>query len=325
MRRRLWLCASAALLAACSRPERARESLVEASSERAPRLEETFWKTWGDGQAEMNGYSLTYPRYGQRREGSAVAIFVTETFSNRLRVKADPGRHPDSDQFPVMKLNLVKDFQTGVYDYNTMLSAFVGLAPVNERPAGAAVKLSYSSQEWCGQVYQQLLFDAAKIRSMQHSYFDGEADRQADLDYPAAGLSEDALLLWARGMAGPVLQPGESRSVPFLISLETARLKHVPLVWTRATLGRSAGTTQVATPAGRFEAATFTARLAGGRTIIVRVEAPPPHRIVGWETSDGEEAQLLGSARMKYWQMNQVGAEDSLRKLGLKRAAPAGR
>ena len=80
------------------------------------------------------GYDLVFPRYGQPRHGVAVTIFVTETFSNTLRVKADPGKHPSSDRFPVMKLNLVEDFQTGIYDYNLMTSTFVALAPVNERP-----------------------------------------------------------------------------------------------------------------------------------------------------------------------------------------------
>ena len=56
-----------------------------------------FWAFWGDGKAELDGYALTEPRYGQLREGTAVAIFVTEDFSDSLRVKADPGKHPPAD------------------------------------------------------------------------------------------------------------------------------------------------------------------------------------------------------------------------------------
>ena len=82
-----------------------------------------FWDVWGDGKAELAAYDLTYPRYGESREGVAVTIFVTETFSDSMRVKADPGLHPKSDEFPVMKLNLVEDFPTGIYDYNLMTSA----------------------------------------------------------------------------------------------------------------------------------------------------------------------------------------------------------
>ncbi len=51
-----------------------------------------FWSHWGDGKAELDGYALTQPRYGELREGTAVLIFVTEDFSDSLtRVKADPG------------------------------------------------------------------------------------------------------------------------------------------------------------------------------------------------------------------------------------------
>jgi len=99
-----------------------------------------------------------------------VTIFVTETFSNALRVKADPGKHPAQDEVPVLKLNLVEDFPTGVYDYNLMSSSFVALTPVNERPAGAPLKVSFSSQEWCGHVWQQMLFDSRAVRLTAHSY-----------------------------------------------------------------------------------------------------------------------------------------------------------
>src|SRR5678815_4531164 len=87
-----------------------------------------FWQHWGDGKA--------------------VLIFVTEDFSDSLRVKADPGKHPASDVYPVLKLNFVRDFQTGVYDYNVMTSTFLktesGFAPA---------KVSFSAQEWCGHTY----------------------------------------------------------------------------------------------------------------------------------------------------------------------------
>ena len=89
----------ASLLVLLSRPARSAAS--------RPRAQD-FWKHWGDGQAELNGYRLTQPRYGARRAGSAVLIFVTEDFSDSLRVKADPGKHPATDVYPVMKLNFVR-------------------------------------------------------------------------------------------------------------------------------------------------------------------------------------------------------------------------
>ena len=93
---------------------------IAVSAASLPSYDQAFWSIWGDGQAELAGYDLTIPRYNQPRRGVAVTIFVTETFSNSARVKSDPGKHPPSDEFPVMKSNLVKDYQTGIgCDYFT--------------------------------------------------------------------------------------------------------------------------------------------------------------------------------------------------------------
>lgn len=109
-------------------------------------MDRTFWSDWGDGQAEISAYELTYPRYGALRSGVAVAIFVTEPFSYEARVKADPGKHAPGDVFPVIKLNLVQDFQTGIYDYNEQTSSYLSLRSLNS-PAATSTKVSFSSQE----------------------------------------------------------------------------------------------------------------------------------------------------------------------------------
>jgi hypothetical protein len=293
-------------------------SCALAADSPAPTFDDTFWQRWGDGNAELAGYDLVQPRYGQKREGVAVTVFVTETFSNSLRVKSDPGKHPESDEFPVMKLNLVEDFPTGIYDYNLMTSTFVALKAVNGRPAGSPTKISFSSQEWCGNVYAQALFDATAVRHESHSYFDGEADRQESLAYPEGGTAEDALLLWARGFTAPLLKPGESRSVDMMKSLKTARLLHQPVTWQKAKLTRGAQAQKVKVPAGTFDVEVRSVAIEGGRTWTFYVELAEPRRVVKWEASDGEEAQLLASDRMKYWQMNGKGFESSLAKLGLK-------
>jgi len=283
---------------------------------------DAFWKRWGDGKAELAGYDLTFPRYGELRHGMAVAVFVTETFSNSLRVKSDPGKHPASDEFPVMKLNLVQDFSTGIYDYNLMTSAFVALAPVNGRPAGAATKIAFSAQEWCGQVYAEALFDNAAARLTSHSYFDGEADRSETLSVADDALDGDALLLWARGFAVPVVAPGGRREVSLVRSLKTARLRHQPVVVDRATLSYSSGPTKLTVPSGTFDADRRTVEIAGGATWTIWVEAAEPHRILQWETSDGEKASMLGSDRLEYWKMHSEADIGALAHLGLKPRPP---
>lgn len=315
----------ALILGACRQHEDAAKSEAKspAQSKAATRpsvYDAAFWRTWGDGQAELAAYDLTYPRYREQRRGVAVAIYVTETFSNTARVKSDRGNHPPSDEFPVMKLNLVRDFQTGVYDYNLMTSVFLALAPVNGRPEGLPAKVSFSSQEWCGHVYSQALFDEKRARFISHSYFDSEADQSKDLSYSAETSSEDALQMWARGMAWPFLKPGEQKEVAAVRSLETVRLNHVPAEVEKLQLSVSAEPQTVKVPAGTFE--TEVRRVVDGSLVrTFYVERAVPHRIVKWETSAGESAEMLKSARMKYWQLNRNAGEQALKELGLTRRA----
>jgi hypothetical protein len=278
-----------------------------------------FWSHWGDGRAELSGYRLMQPRYGAARPGTAVLIFVTEDFSDSLRVKADPGQHPASDVYPVLKLNAVRDFQTGIYDYNVMTSVFARVA------AGWPVaKVSFSSQEWCGQVWHQLLPRGGSVAGISHSYFDGEADGTEKLAEPADGVIEDVLPILVRGWGSAFLAPGTSRTVSLLPSLLRARLEHRPLAWGRATVSAAAAATSAAVPAGTFQVRRWTvARADGGPVTTYDVELASPHRLVAWATSDGEKAELLGSERLAYWKMNGPGGEQALEKLGLRVPATA--
>jgi len=288
-----------------------------AALESGPVYDDAFWAHWGDGRGELSAYDLVTPRYGAPRRGIAVAIFVTETFSNEDRVKADRGRHSKRDEFPVMKLNLIEDFATGIYDYHLLTSAFVSLAPVNSRAAGAPTKLSFSAQEWCGHTYAQMLFDHRYVRYTGHSYFDGEADSSSAFLVPANAQAEDALMSWARGFAAPVVAAGDSAEVPVTGSLRVARHTHQPLAIAPARFRRSASPERVTVPAGTFEADVAGVTLADGRAWTFWVERAAPNRIVRWSCSDGEHAELLGSDRLVYWEMNAPGGEAALAKLGL--------
>ncbi len=278
-----------------------------------PVFGQDFWAHWGDGKAELNGYRLTQPRYGQSRSGTAVLIFVTEDFSDSSRVKADPGKHPASDVYPVLKLNVVRDFQTGIYDYNTMTSVFARAS------AGwPLAKVSFSSQEWCGHVWHQITPRGGKLEGLFHSYFDGEADGKDDLALPKDGVFEDALPILLRGWNGVYLKPGESRTVPFLPSLFRSRMAHKPLAWGKATITRAAAPVDVRVPAGTFKAVTFTVAEEGGAKSTYAFEFVPPFRLLRWSSDAGDDAVLLGSSRQSYWKLNGPGGERYLKELGLK-------
>jgi hypothetical protein len=267
-----------------------------------PARADGFWKDWGDGQAELDGYALTQPRYGESRRGQAVMIFVTEEFSDALRVKADPGQHPKSDLVPVLKLNFVRDFQTGIYDYNTMVSTWVRTEFKPDAP-WPLYKLVLSSTEWCGSVYSQWLARNGRLEGVSHSYFDGEADQTASLPIPPGGVAEDQVPILVRGLRGDWLTDGESRTVPFLPSSLRARLLHKPQAWGEATISR--------------KGFVYTVAEKGGDTIAWTVDAAPPHRILSWKSSSGEAGRLTGWARLKYWELHREGDEKLLRKLGL--------
>lgn len=279
-----------------------------------------FWNHWGDGRAEISSYDLTIDRYGAKRSGTAVSIFVTENFSETDRVKADPGRRPQSDEFPVMKLNLVQDFPTGVYDYNMMTSVFTSLAPHHGQSGGAVSKVSFSSQEWCGHVYQQALFSADQVRATSHSYFGGEADESIKLstpDAPGGAIAEESLWSWARGWAVPILAPGEAVEVACFRSLQEARLDHRPLAWRTARLVRGDATSSLTVPAGTFQVVRHRAEIEGGPTWEFWVESAAPHKIVRWTTSGGQLGEMVGSERLAYWNRNGKGEERGLSSFGL--------
>lgn len=284
---------------------------------------EQFARHWHDGRAELAGYDLWFPRYGELRRGTSVAIFVTEPFDSKRHIKPEDPKRGDTE---VIKLNLVQDFATGIYDYNLMTSAFVATRATGKRPPGSILKISFSAQEWCGHVYAQARFSTRGVRFDSHSYFEGEGDERRELSYPgelgSPVLSEDALLLWARGLAGPNVVAGGLVVVPLLRSLAHVRLSHTALSWERAELSQEATPQTIEVPAGRFEVMQRHATLrrdGGGETRWdFAVEKAYPHRIVRFARDDGLRAELTGSTRVPYWQLNGNGKQALLSRLGLR-------
>jgi hypothetical protein len=284
------------------------------SSARAPAgslppsvADDAFWKTWGDGQAELDGYRLQTPRYGTIRRGEAVQIWVTETFTEGHRVKSDGG-HPD--EFPVLKLNDVRHFQTGFYDYHVLTSVFQRLD--GKDPVGRPTKVSLSVQEWCGHVYEEWVGMDGFFRRVRHSYFDGENDLDARVDLPADGQLGDAGAFVARGLPA-ALPDGE---VDWIQTAWDSRVAHAEPAWTRATWSRGpAG--DVTVPAGTFRAIPVTVTPREGIGTTWYVEEAPPRRIVKWTRPNGEIAELTGSIRAPYWDRNDEGYETLRAELGL--------
>jgi hypothetical protein len=187
-----------------------------------------FWATWGDGKAELDGYTLTQPRYGEPRDGKAVMIFVNEDHSTKERVKieGDASQVPAKEKYPVLKLNFVRNFQTGIYTYHILSSVFCRIDD-NFQPS----KISVSVQEWCGHVYHQLLIDHRRAEETLHSYFGGEADQTHTHRIPQNVLYEDTIPVLIRELQGPWFAPGQTQEFACGPSLLGLRLLHKPFEW----------------------------------------------------------------------------------------------
>ncbi len=283
----------------------------------------SFESWWRDGRAEMNGYTFRVNRYGEERKGEAVMIFVTEPFSLSMRVKVDdPSAKPD-DTVDVLKLNFVRDFQTGIYDYNTMTSLF------SKSSDFSPLKISFSSAEWCGHVYDELLFGNAKIDERFFSYFEGESSER-ELARPEGGITEEELYILLRGLRGAYLEPGRSRTVPFLPEAFYRRLVHQPAEWTKAVISRSSAGEKVTVAAGDFRVDRFKVQVESGRVGEFRVESEYPHRIITWTWTDAGESpqkrlgggsfsgELMGSDRLAYWKLHGEADAAALSKMGLR-------
>ena len=245
-------------------------------------LSKKFKNYWYGGTAEISSYKLNQARYGEKREGTAVLIYVTEDFLPEIQVKAD---NQNPSNIPVLKLNATKNFNTGIYPYSIMQSTFYPVAN-NQH----ALKVSSSMQEWCGHVYAQIN-NKSQFEIMSHSYFQGEADENFKLDKTV--LENE---LWTQLRINPKsLHVGNLKIIP---SLEFLRMKHkkIKAYNANATLTNS----------------TYTLTYDGlDRTLIIDFNSKFPYDILGWKENFKSGAKImettaskLKTIRSPYWQKN---------------------
>jgi hypothetical protein len=283
------------------------EAAVESAS---PYMKtDEFAQQWFQGKAELTSYELEQARYGRIHKGRAVLIYVTEDFLTDRHVKLDspPNGRPHAT---VLKLNLTKNFNTGIYPYSMMTSVFTPLDL-----ASPSYKVSSSSQEWCGHTFTQLnLDDAGGYDVEQRSYFESEGDTL----YNVKGtILEDEI--WTRLRLNPHgLPTGKVMVVPGTMS---ARLRHTDLqpVPANASLRLSEST----------GAATYTVDYNNGeRVLAIEFEDRFPYAILGWTETYrdgwGANAQMLTTRAVRrksimsdYWRHHTP--EDTVlqRELGL--------
>jgi hypothetical protein len=288
LRKLIWTTCLSGLLLSCNSSEKETLALRTANPTKSESvttrtLSEDFKNYWYAGTAEITSYALSQERYGELREGTAVNIFVTEDFLPKVQVKAD---RPSPNTIPVLKLNSIKKYLTGIYPYSVMTSSF---SPV--RTKDHALKVTHSMQEWCGQVYMQLNHDQ-NFKIQSHSYFEGEADQEIVL--PKTLLESD---LWSTIRINPEELPmGELTILP---SFEYFRMSHQPISPHTATANLVQGDS----------ISTYTLSYMDlNRELKIYFSSSFPYTIERWEEKHANglttTAEKLKRMRSAYWSKN---------------------
>jgi hypothetical protein len=246
---------------------------------------------WYSGKAELTGYKLEQNRYGEIRNGHSVMVFVTEPFSAKKQVKLDyPNQAEDTDNIPVLKLNALRKFKTGVYDYSMMNSVFT---PVSLDKHPHTLKLTCSAQDWCGHSFTQLNYRDEGYQLQEFSYFESEGDKSKNLG--------DALLedeIFTRLRINPASLPTES--VELIPGLFFSRTAHVKLKPKKARISFKSDK----------EASTqcIIEYLHLDRTVKIDFGIEFPHEILSWEEIDNGKTTVRAtkakSIRSPYWERN---------------------
>lgn len=155
-------------------------------------------------------------RYGEEPKGEEVMIFMTEGFSKRKQVKFENPTDAVKNAMKVMKLNLSRDFVTGVYPYHTFLSVFTLVYADLNSP-----KIKASVTEWCGQSFIQLNSKNNKYLVKLFSYFESGGYQELSV----SAMAQDEIFNLIR--INPDLFPtGHLKLIPSLIY---NRFTHHPL------------------------------------------------------------------------------------------------
>jgi len=243
-----------------------------------------FQDYWYQGKAEISTYDVVQERYGETRSAEQVSVYVTEDFSKKKQVKLDDATSAGDDRVPVLKLNTLRRFRTGIYDYSIMSSAF---SPVDGSPA---LKTTCSVQDWCGQVFFQTNLGKSGIRARSFSYFEAEGDE--DVWLPLALLEDE---LWTKIRLGPSKIP--TGKVDLLPAATYVRLRHKSFEPAPAF---------ISIEQSGAESTLKITYVGGSRSLFIRFETASPYRILGWEEYRDKDilsskGTLKASRMSAYW------------------------
>ena len=279
--------------------------------------ESDFHSYWYDHGAEITRFELEQSRYGEIHPGHAILIFVTEPFLPDIHVKSDY-KSSRLKSIPVLKLNFIKRFDTGIYDYSMMKSVFTPI-PTEEQQYSKTLKVSTTRQDWCGHVYLQYNLDGDRYNVKQYSYFEKEGDKTITI--PSVHLEDE---IWTRIRIAPETLPiGDVKMIPgsFFTTLRMIDIGEEKVV--AELINKKEGE--------RGDVSQYTVTYPSlRRTLSIRFNRYFPHDILSWSetypSGSGKNAEVLTTnARrthavvMDYWNKNSVKDIELRKELGLPR------
>lgn len=278
---------SLGFLCACTKA-----TMHDSSSPELNPYKEQLNQYWYNGQAEITSFKLNQARYGEMREGYAVMIFVTEDFSTETMTKAD---EKSLENISILKMNATRNFLTGIYPYSLMTSTFFPYENgVN------SLKISNTSQEWCGHTYLELIEQKNGYELYNASYFQKEAQRTIELD--KVYLEDD---IWSQIRLNPnMIVLGEVEILPSFMYL---RFSHIDIKPYKALLALN--------ELGNGERVLSVDYIDLERALRITFEKKFPFKITGWEedysSGFGIKKQVLTTKasavkiiRSDYWNKN---------------------
>lgn len=235
---------------------------------------------WDDGQAEVATYDASTVVYGKPRAHTLRLITVYEDFNREYYAKADwpYGQKPI---LPVIKQIQTTTIPTANYDYHFLTAVFV-----DRDDFGRTVKLTTTSQDWCGTTSKTFELWGEKPRMIYTSYWDGEGNGTRELGSNIDDYFEEDLLL-------------NLRALPFRDGLNAAFWLYPKQATNKAPEPRPVPAYLIVSRQDQAWDVLVEARDA--RTIRYEFEPAYPHVLKHYEHSDGTTLTLKKLERYAYW------------------------
>lgn len=237
---------------------------------------------WDDGLSEMSYYEATDTLYGTKRHYTRVHLFNRQWMDPVSGVKTVPD---SPGVVPAFKFLMAEQIPTENYNYRYLTTVFL------RRSDLSPLKMTSSSQDWCGQTFKHLRWTEDRLEVQSFSYFPEEGDRT----YQRAGaaIPFESVFVLARNAAAT----GRTLHLQLLPSMRSNR--QVVPDSAPATLVPDVATKRVTVPLGTFEVRRVhlqSDRLSAWFDVEVNV----PYRLMAFEAGH-ESGRLRSVERRAYW------------------------